>query len=91
MRRASVQGAKQCFHCAVKDKRIAELEAENKKLKRVTEHDAEHIAELEALISQGFQDLKGRDVADALIDNANLRDRIKELEVWREYYFNGYE
>jgi prefoldin subunit 5 len=38
------------------------------------------IKELEALISQGFQDLKGRDVADALIDNANLSDRIKELE-----------
>jgi DNA repair exonuclease SbcCD ATPase subunit len=29
---------------------VDELEAENKKLKRVTEHDAEHIAELEAQI-----------------------------------------
>jgi predicted RNase H-like nuclease (RuvC/YqgF family) len=39
-----------------------------------------HNEELEALISQGFQDLKGRDVADALIDNANLSDRIEKLE-----------
>ena len=39
-----------------------------------------YIAELEAVISSGFQNLNGSDVASALIDNADLRDRIAELE-----------
>jgi predicted RNase H-like nuclease (RuvC/YqgF family) len=43
------------------------------------------IEELEALISQGFQDLKGRDVADCLIRNAELEKTLIEAERdWEE-------
>jgi hypothetical protein len=38
------------------------------------------IEALEDAMSSGFQELSGRDVADALIDNANMRDRIAALE-----------
>ena len=60
--------------------RIEELEKTLIEAERDWEEERRKVRKLEALISQGFQDLKGRDVADALIDNANLSDRIKELE-----------
>jgi hypothetical protein len=40
----------------------------------------DRIKALEDVMSSGFQELSGRDVADALIDNANMRDRIAALE-----------
>ena len=41
---------------------------------------ADRIEELENQISQGFQNLRGRDVADCLIENAELRERITACE-----------
>ncbi len=76
-----------------RDKRIAELEAELHKVRHAGEVAGEtcvsqrkRIEELEGLISSGFQKLSGGDVADALIDNANLCDRIKELEADKRDY-----
>lgn len=63
-----------------RDKRIAKLEADLSKF--ITQDNAKliRIRELEALISSGFQQLSGRDVADALIENAELKARLDAVK-----------
>jgi hypothetical protein len=66
-----------------KDKEIEALEAILTKVKKEAKMISDVLDRIEALedvISSGFQELSGRDVADALIANANMRDRIAALE-----------